>query len=363
MFTIEMLEANEGDALWIEYGDPTKPHRMLIDCGYKSTYREVLRRFDADPGLRLELFVLTHIDGDHIAGSVPFIADARITPANVREVWFNSRKHLGDHLGVEQAEYFTHHLDKKRFAWNEKFGGQSIVIEPGAALPVQNIEGGLKLTLLSPTREKLRALAGKWDDDLEDVMTRKGVTSVEELVALGSAALAPDKLGSKPNVTKLAASTFDPDPEEPNGSSIAFLLEFTDTFDGDRNKSVLFTGDAHSPVVEASIRQLLADRGLGKLAVDALKVSHHGSKKNTSKDLLELLVCKHFLFSTNGSKHEHPDQECVARVIAPKRPGTHLYFNYLTDLNKMWKPPSMQTEFKYTAHYPQAGKPGLVVSI
>jgi hypothetical protein len=29
----------------------------------------------------------------------------------------------------------------------------------------------------------------------------------------------------------------------------------------------------------------------------------------------------------------------------------------------MWKPPSMQTEFRYTAHYPQAGQPGLVVSI
>lgn len=59
MFTIEMLEANEGDALWVEYGDPEKPHRMLIDCGYKSTYRQVLKRFDSDPKLRLELFVLT----------------------------------------------------------------------------------------------------------------------------------------------------------------------------------------------------------------------------------------------------------------------------------------------------------------
>jgi beta-lactamase superfamily II metal-dependent hydrolase len=363
MFRIEMLEANEGDALWIEYGDPTKPHRMLIDCGYKTTYREVLKRFDANPGLRLELFVLTHIDGDHIAGSVPFIADARITPANVREVWFNSRKHLGDRLGAEQAEYFTHHLDKKNFKWNQKFGGQAIVIEPGAPLPVHEIEGGLKLTLLSPTRERLRALAGAWDDELERIMTRKDVDTVEELVALGSATLAPDRLGTKPKVAALAASAFEADSKAPNGSSIAFLAEFKDTFDGDKNKSVLFTGDAHSPVVEASIRKLLADRGLGKLTVDALKVSHHGSKKNTSKDLLDLLNCKHFLFSTNGVKHDHPNAECVARVVAPKRPGVHLHFNYLTEFNKIWKPPALQTEFKYTAHYPVAGTPGLSVSI
>ena len=45
MFTIEMLHANEGDALWIEYGpDGGDVHRVLIDCGRKSAYREVRKR-------------------------------------------------------------------------------------------------------------------------------------------------------------------------------------------------------------------------------------------------------------------------------------------------------------------------------
>ena len=115
MFSIEMLRANEGDALWVEYGDPAAPNRILIDCGYKSTYREILDRLDADAALAFELFVLTHIDADHIAGAVPFIADARVTPQRIGEVWFNSRKHLSDKLGVEQAEYFTHSLAKRKF--------------------------------------------------------------------------------------------------------------------------------------------------------------------------------------------------------------------------------------------------------
>jgi len=363
MFTIEMLEANEGDALWIEYGDPAKPHRILIDCGYKSTYREVLKRFDADPHLVLELFVLTHIDGDHIAGSVPFIADARVKPANVKDVWFNSRQHLGDALGVEQAEYFTHYLKDKHFKWNHAFAKQAVVIEENAALPVKTLAGGFRITLLSPTREKLRKLAGAWDAELEEVMRRKGVDTVEELVALDSRTLAPDRLGSKPKVAELAASAFKSDTTEPNGSSIAFLAEYKDPFDGNRDKAVLFLGDAHSPVVEASLRKLLAERGLGRLTINALKVSHHGSKNNTSKELLDLLLCKHYLFSTNGTKHEHPDPECVARVVAPKRPGVELHFNYETDINKVWKPKPLQTEFKYAAHYPAAGKPGLSVSI
>jgi hypothetical protein len=313
--------------------------------------------------MRIELFVLTHIDGDHIAGSVPFIADARITKSNVREVWFNSRKHLDDRMGAEQAEYFTKHLLDKRLSWNKSFGGRAVVIEEGAALPVVELAGGMKLTLLSPTRQKLRDLVDKWDAELKLAMKRKRVGSVAELVGLGSATLAPDRLGARPDVARLAASAFDPDPEKPNGSSIAFLAEFTDTFDNGRRKAVLFTGDAHSPVVEESIRKLLKKRRKDKLTVDALKLSHHGSKKNTSNDLLDLLVCKHFLFSSNGTRHDHPDQECVARVVAPKRSGTNLHFNYLTDFNRMWKPPALQAQFRYTAHYPAASERGIVVSL
>ena len=361
MFTIEMLEANEGDALWIEYGDPAKPHRILIDCGYKSTYREVMKRFDADPALELELFVLTHIDGDHIAGSVPFIADARVTPANVKEVWFNGRGHMDDGLGVEQALYFTHYLKDKGFKWNEAFGGRAVVIEDGAALPVKRLAGGMTLTLLSPTREKLRKLAVAWDDELEKLMRRKGVDSEEEVVEQNSRTLAPDRLGSDPKVAELVTRPFKSDTTEPNGSSIAFLAEYKDPFDGNRDKAVLFLGDAHSPVVEESLGKLLAERQLGRLTVDALKLSHHGSKNNTSRELLDLLVCKHFLFSTNGSKHDHPDPECVARVVVKKRPGVELHFNYMTKINEVWKP--LEADFKFTARYPADGQKGLDVSV
>ena len=33
MFKIEMLPAGHGDSLWIEYGDPRCPHRILVDGG------------------------------------------------------------------------------------------------------------------------------------------------------------------------------------------------------------------------------------------------------------------------------------------------------------------------------------------
>ena len=366
MFRIEMLEANEGDALWIEYGDPDDPRRILIDCGYKSTYREVLKRMDKDKSLRFELFVLTHIDADHIAGAIPFIADKRVTPARIGDIWFNGREHLGprDVMGAEQGEYFTSYIRKKKFRWNGQFSGKAVVIESGKALPVKKVNGGLTLTLLSPTRQKLTALAKAWDKELDRIMSGKNVTTVAELVALGSASSTPDVLGTDPPVVTLAARKFEADTKEPNGSSIAFLAEYVDEFDGGRAKAVLFTGDAHSPVVEESLRRLLAKRKRQKLTIDALKLSHHGSKKNTSSDLLGLLECRHFLFSTNGTKHNHPDAECVARVVAPKPlAGVDLHFNYTTTFNEIWKPAPLQKKFRYTAHYPAAGKRGLSVTI
>jgi len=67
-----MLPADNGDCLWIEYGDPSSPRRILIDCGAVSAARTVASRIESigAPSKRVfELFVLTHIDADHINGA------------------------------------------------------------------------------------------------------------------------------------------------------------------------------------------------------------------------------------------------------------------------------------------------------
>ena len=37
MFKVEMLPASLGDSLWVEYGDPARPNRFLIDGGLVGT--------------------------------------------------------------------------------------------------------------------------------------------------------------------------------------------------------------------------------------------------------------------------------------------------------------------------------------
>lgn len=361
LLRVEMLPANEGDALWVEYGNPVAPRRFLIDCGYKSTYREVLARFDADPGLTLELFLLTHIDADHIAGAVPFIADARVTPERVRQVWFNGREHIVDLLGAEQAEYFTHYLTTRGFAWNTAFNGERIFVGGADFPPPIELDGGMRLTLLSPELEQLRVLADHWTDELEAVLRKRRRRSVEELVEETPSRLQPDVLGG-PDIRRLAAKPFVGDDKAPNGSSIAVLAEYRDPVDDNAEKSVLFAGDAFAPVVARSLTRLLAKRGIERLPLTALKVSHHGSAGNTSQELLDLLDCRHFLISTNGTRHGHPNPECIARLIAATR-DAHLYFNYGTNVNRIWSNARLERDHRYTPHYPEDGREGLVVEL
>ncbi len=77
MFDIELLPAGHGDSLWIEYGDPEAPSRFLIDCGPQKTYKVLRQRFEAlsAKDRDFDLFVLTHIDADHIGGAIPFFKD------------------------------------------------------------------------------------------------------------------------------------------------------------------------------------------------------------------------------------------------------------------------------------------------
>ena len=61
MFRIDLLPAEFGDAIWMEYGIPTVPHRILIDCGTSAVFPTVRQRIlDLPTGDRhFELFVVT----------------------------------------------------------------------------------------------------------------------------------------------------------------------------------------------------------------------------------------------------------------------------------------------------------------
>jgi len=135
MFRIEMLPAQQGDALWIEYGDPTSPHRVLIDAGTPPTYQVVRDRIRQLPeGARdIELFIVTHIDTDHIGGAID-ITDRREHEARIhllmRELTHRSRNLLSVVQAIARlsaadtgsSEDFLEHFLRVGFGELERLG-------------------------------------------------------------------------------------------------------------------------------------------------------------------------------------------------------------------------------------------------
>jgi beta-lactamase superfamily II metal-dependent hydrolase len=343
-FSIEMLPGNEGDCLWIEYGNAAKPHRVLIDAGRKSTYKHLKKRFEELPADQrtFELLVISHIDRDHIEGVIEILADPD-QPVAFKDVWFNGYDHLveatAEPMGVAQGEVLTAWLKDRGVPWNASFGNGPVFCPDDADIPKVTLSGGLELTLLSPNAAKLALLLKEW----ERVCKKEGLVpgaafEIDE---------ADDEPFGAPNVDLLVQEPFQGDAAEANGSSIAFIAEF-------EGRRVLFGADAHPDLLETSLAAIDA----GKIAFDAVKVPHHGSSHNISDALLARIDCPTWLFSTNGNFFHHPSPSAVARVIKHGN-AKELVFNYRSDENAVWDSAALKNKFGYAARYPDAATPGV----
>ncbi len=363
MFRIEMLPAFHGDCIWVEYGEATKPHRILIDGGPVPTYDVLRSRIDSlsKDQRHFELIVLTHVDADHIESAVKML-NVKKLDFEVGDIWFNAWKHLstahGDELGPVQGEYVSALISRHGLPWNETFNNGPVVVPDGQDIPAITLPGGMKLTLLSPDRNKLAKLAPEWTKTVHAAGLEPGVArEVLEDLSKKKKYRPRDELGAGHfDISALAQAPFEPDRTAPNGSSIAFLAEH-------QGKSCLFLGDAHSSVVVDSIGRLLAKRGEEKLAVDAVKLPHHGSQNNVSRELIELLACPRYLISTNGNIFEHPDAEAIARIIKYGGRLPTIFFNYLSETTKIWKEESRNSSTGFGVRFPDNENMGIVIDL
>lgn len=352
--SLEMLPALHGDALLLHYGPKDgRQRRLLIDGGPIGAWAALRARVQALPSgdRHFELVVLTHVDTDHVDGLIRLFAERTPWPFSVGQVWFNGWRQLAPQhglLGGKQGEYFSallaHRLKARQ--WNAAFGGEAVVVPEYGPLPEKSLDGGLRLTLLSPTPRTLEAMRKAWAKDIKGSILPGDLESAWQALTSKKRYLPRQGLlGSTPALDALLEQQSRPDNSAANGSSIALLAEY-------EGKRVLLLGDAHPEVVTSSLRLLLAQRGLDRLAVDAVKVAHHGSKANTSDELMALIDSPRYLISTNGDQFSHPDSEAVQRIISRTQghPLT-LYFNYRSAFNEAWADPERQKTLGYTTVY------------
>lgn len=362
-FRIEMLPAIQGDALWIEYGSANDRNRILIDGGPIGAYAALDGKLKTLPegDKRVELLVITHVDTDHIEGIIRLLAEKRnrwlIEPD---DIWFNGWRHLkeSEMLGGREGDFLSALISRRAFdEWNKAFNRKAVVVEPDKPLPVAALKDGMKLTLLSPDPKKLEDMADKWTEDVEKHGLEPGDldNAWEQLMDTKRYRVAEGVLGGPEDFSKSLAKQLKVDQSLANGTSIAFLAEF-------EGKSCLFLGDAHADVISKSLKRLIP-AGEERLKVDAVKMSHHGSKANISEDLVKLVDAKHFLVSTNGAIHNHPDKAAIEAVLQWSAQEPTLWFNYALQQNASWAKVSTEGKGSLTTRFPVDKAEGIVIEL
>ena len=326
MFRIDLLPAQRGDCIWITYGTGSDRHHVLVDAGPRDTIGTLVpqleRRIRAIPGEsdRVDLLVVTHIDADHIQGVVSLLSDhSRVKLFH--DIWFNGWKHhlaargvTEEFLGGVDAEQLTTPLLSDSTRWNRAFQGEAVMVPDDQPIPTKTLPGGMKLTILGPTPSQLAKLAPEY----EEACVKAGVGPGEGQPVIPRSYVRDEFLGGFDPET-LAASRASSDPSKPNLASISLIAEH----EGAR---VLLLADAHAaPTVEA-----LKRLGPGPHEFDAVKISHHGSRNNTSRRLCQMIRSKRWLVSSNGASYGHPDGECLGRIVKSQDKPV-FYLNYVTE--------------------------------
>jgi hypothetical protein len=338
MFRLEMLPACEGDCLILSWGDADKPYHLLIDAGRDSTAEAVLAYAEEHGGAKdmFELFIVTHIDRDHIEGAVALLRSERFRPL-VKQIWFNDRGDLDyappepgfETYGALDRERLTTLIAEHQIVNNLPFKPAPVAVQH-ENLPVVELRGGLTLTVLSPDQQQLADLAKPWDDTLQEAPP--GWEEYGEAEPI--------------DIAFLASRPFKSDKAKPNGSSIAVVAAY-------KKRAVLLTGDAPVGRLLASLA-LYEDMHPEHEGFALVKASHHGSRGNISRELVAAARCSCWAISTNGTQFKHPDREAIARIIAGSPGKVKLLFNYDTPFTGYWRGPTVHAH-DFTPAYGDGG--------
>lgn len=369
---IKTFESGAGDCIFLVMKDETDGSRfhIMMDC---NVLTDEIKAYIRDELYKhIDVLIVTHIDSDHANGITKLMRTPDFAEMQIGLILFNGfqpqteqsqllpsetiakLKALTELLPptVDEAFQKTNGMDaaclitglNKHPQW--KVVWRQAPILAGETIPLGNDEKWGRLRVLSPTQDVM-------DNLLHDV-------KLEYAKRLGSAPpnedfLDQDKyyelmlrlselrkrpsLSRKVNAAAITKETLinnaKTNAEEnsvtnANKASLAFCWE-----GGEELKRILLMGDAVSSQVVNELNDIDDDR----IWFEAVKVSHHGSKHNTSIELNAKVDSAHYFF-TGGKDNEGPDVETVAKIVMkPLAEGIvkrEIHYNHEKGIN-LWK--------------------------
>ncbi len=369
---IKTFESGAGDCIFLVMKDETDGSRfhIMMDC---NVLTDEIKAYIRDELYKhIDVLIVTHIDSDHANGITKLMRTPDFAEMQIGLILFNGfqpqteqsqllpsetiakLKAVTELLPptVDEALQKTNGMDaaclitelNKHLRWKAVWRQAPILA--GETIPLGNDEKWGRLRVLSPTQDVM-------DNLLHDV-------KLEYAKRLGSAPpnedfLDQDKyyelmlrlselrkrpsLSRKVNAAAITKETLinnaKTNAEEnsvtnANKASLAFCWE-----GGEELKRILLMGDAVSSQVVNELNDIDDDR----IWFEAVKVSHHGSKHNTSIELNAKVDSAHYFF-TGGKDNEGPDVETVAKIVMkPLAEGIvqrEIHYNHEKGIN-LWK--------------------------
>lgn len=343
---IKILQVLFGDAIVINFkGDDGRYHNIFVDGGFSSTYERTIGRETkkiVERGEKLDLFIITHIDQDHIGGVLKFLREnGEKNPAD--EYWFNwcdnqDVQMLPDNCRISYSQGITLREFLKK---NGKLNSGTI----HEGLDPFNIFGA-KITILSPNLDDFNCFKKRWNATEHQIQRKNRIVSTQDDYCT--------------SIEDLSKKKFVEDTRIENRVGISFLLEY-------QGKTILFLADSHPSTIEKALKEKGFSK-VNRLRVDMIKLSHHASKFNTSPELLELVECNSFIISANGkNRHFLPHKEALARILTnPGRKRNEevcFIFNYDNSVIRSIFEESDFSSYKFNCFYPKGNENGYFVRL
>lgn len=274
-FEVDFLSVgnSNGDAICVRYGTPELGYTIHItDGGYVETGQRMIEHVNQHYGDNPHIanVVLSHQDGDHIAGLIPVVRHFDVGALWMNRPWLYAAELLHAFHGNYSAEGLRKAI---RDAYPQLVELEEAALEKG--IPIYESFAGAwigRFLVLAPSRERYLSLIPEFDRTPESYA--KPVKGV-----LGKLFEVAKKVAAFFETWMTEALQENPSPTSASNESCVVQLG---TFDG---KTVLLTADA-GPVALSEAADTAANYGF--LYPPALvQVPHHGSRRNVTPSVLD----------------------------------------------------------------------------